>query len=136
MRQEHGQASVELLLILGIMLVLLFALLSLGQGYAGKHALAQGTAVAARQIALTPDAWGTALAGVQDAVDHALLGGLGSVTCTVQDTAGALVDPTLLPFGTPFIVTCTVPFQPDIPFQANALRTLTAQYYEVMERYP
>jgi Flp pilus assembly protein TadG len=136
-RDEQGQAGIETLFVVLLLVPLLLGGLSLAQGYSARHALENGTAVAARQIALAPADWTTALASVQVAVDHSLLGSAGSgVTCQVQDAWGGAVDPTTLAFGAGFSVTCSLPFEADIPFTATAPRTLEAVHHEVMERYP
>ena len=136
-QDKQGQAGIETLFVVLLLVPLLLGGLSLAQGYSGRHALENGTAVAARQIALAPADWTTALASVQVAVDHSLLGSAGShVTCQVQDAWGGAVDPTTLAFGAGFSVTCSLPFEADIPFTATVPRTLQAVHHEVMERYP
>jgi Flp pilus assembly protein TadG len=136
-RDERGQAGIETLFVVLLLVPLLLGGLSLAQGYSARHALDNGTAVAARQIALAPAEWTAALASVQTAVDHSLLGSAGNgVTCQVQDAWGGAVDPTTLAFGARFSVTCSLPFEADIPFTATAPRTLQVVHYEVMERYP
>jgi Flp pilus assembly protein TadG len=134
---EHGQAGIEMLMVFLILVPLLLGGFSLARGYSARHALENSTAVAARQIALNPAVWATALAGVQTTVDNSLLGGTGSsVTCNVRDAWGGAVDPTTLSFGSRFSVTCRVPFQARLPFIATAPRMLTAVHNEVLERYP
>jgi hypothetical protein len=133
---EAGQAGIEMLVVLLLCVPLILGALSLAQGFGVRQALAQGTAVAARRIALNPGEAGTALAAVQIAVDGALLGGTGTVNCEVRNAAGIAVDPHMLAFGTPFSVRCQAPFQAQIPFIATAPRTLTVVQHEVMERYP
>ena len=136
-RAEQGQAGIEMLFVILVLVPLVLGGLSLAQGYSARHALANGTAVAARQIALDPDSWALALSSVQTSVDSSLLGGTGgSVTCNVRDAWGGAVDPTTLAFGAGFSVTCSVPFEADIPFTTTAPRTLQAVHHEVMERYP
>lgn len=126
-----------MLIVILVLIPLVLGGFSLAQGYSARHALDNATAVAARQIALDPDTWATALANVQTSVAGSLLGGTGgSVTCNVRDAWGGVVDPTTLSFGSKFSVTCSVPFQADIPFVATTQRTLQAVYCEVMERYP
>jgi Flp pilus assembly protein TadG len=137
LRQTRGQAGVEMLVVMLLLVPLLLGGFSLAQGYSARHALENGTAVAARQIALQPDAWTAALAGVEATVDGSLLGGAGgAVTCQVRDRWGAAVDPQDLPFASPFSVTCSVPFQAELPFLPTAPRLLASTHYEVMERYP
>jgi hypothetical protein len=134
---ERGQGTLELLLALGLLVALLVGALSLGQGYSARHALDNATAIAARQIALNPGAWGDALKGVGLAVAASLWGGAADeVSCAVYDSGGALVDPTYLPFASRFSVTCSAPFQAQISFVPTSPRTLTVTHYEVMERYP
>lgn len=137
MNEEAGQATLELVIGFLLLLPVLLGGLSLAQGYSARHALENGTAVAARQIALTPGNWGAALAHVQTAVDSSLFGTAGnSVTCNVRDAWGSAVDPTLLAFGERFSVTCSVPFEAHIPLVPTTARTLRTTHYEVMERYP
>ncbi len=136
-KDERGQSAIDTLAIMLLLIPVLLGALSLAQGYSARHALENSTAVAARQIALNPGNWDTALANVQTAVDHSLLGSAGNtVTCTVLDEWGGAVDPTFLPFASSFSVTCSVSFQAQIPFVNTAPRTLSAIHYEVMERYP
>lgn len=137
MTQERGQATLELLLVLGVLAALLFGALSLARGYSARHALDNATALAARQIALDPGNWEMALKSVQLTVDRSLLGGTGNpVACAIYDAWGGLADPLYVPFGTRFAVSCSVPFQADIAFVSTAPRLLTATQYEIMERYP
>lgn len=135
-RYETGQAGIEMLVVLLLCVPLILGALSLAQGFGARQALAQGTAVAARRIALNPGEAATALAAVQTAVEGALLGSTGTVRCEVRDGASILVHPNALAFGAPFSVRCQVPFQAQIPFIATAPRTLTIVQHEVMERYP
>jgi Flp pilus assembly protein TadG len=134
--QETGQAGIEMLVVMLLCVPLILGAFSLAQGFGVRQALAQGTSIAARRIALNPGEANAALASVQGAVDGALLGGTGSVSCDVRDTAGTPVSAGALAFGTPFTVRCSVLFQAQIPFKARAARTLIASQYEVMERYP
>jgi Flp pilus assembly protein TadG len=134
---EQGQAGLEMLVILLLLVPLVLGGFSLARGYSARHALENATAVAARQIALQPDDWPAALAGVQTSVDTSLLGSAGaSVACAVRDAWGGTVDPGTLAFGSKFSVTCSVPFQAEIPFVPTTPRTLQAVHAEVMERYP
>lgn len=136
-REDQGQAGIEVLIALLVLVPLLLGGFSLARGYSARHALENSTAVAARQIALNPAAWTPALAGVQTTVDNSLLGGTGgSVTCNVRDAWGGAVDPATLAFGSRFSVTCMVPYQAAIPFVSTDPRTLTAVHSEVIERYP
>lgn len=137
MSDERGQGTLELLLVLGLLAALLFGALSLGRGYSTRHALDNATAIAARQIALNPGMWGEALKGVGLEVEASLWGGSADeVSCAVYGAGGALVDPTFLPFGSRFSVTCSADFQAAIAFVSTSPRTLTVTHYEVMERYP
>ena len=132
-----GQAGLEMLVILLLLVPLVLGGFSLARGYSARHALENATAVAARQIALQPDDWPAALADVQTSVDTSLLGSAGaSVSCAVRDAWGSAVDPGTLAFGSKFSVTCSVPFEAQIPFVPTAPRTLQTIHYEVMERYP
>jgi hypothetical protein len=136
-RRERGQAGIEVLIVLLILIPLILGAFSLSQGLSARHALDQATAVAARRIAVQPAAWHEALAGVQGAVDGSLLGGTGGlVACQVEDAGGQEIDPETLAFGTPFVVSCDVPYQARIPWMATALRGLSVTHYEMMERYP
>jgi Flp pilus assembly protein TadG len=106
-----------MLVILLLLVPLVLGGFSLARGYSARHALQNATAVAARQIALQPDDWPAALADVQTSVDTSLL--------------GSAVDPGTLAFGSEFSVTCSVPFEAQIPFVPPAPRTLQTIHYEV-----
>ncbi len=137
MKEETGQATLELLLVLAVLVALLFGALDFARIYSASHALHNGAAVAARQIALAPDGWETALGGVQTAVEHSLFGGPGEpVACAVYDGGGHIVNPEFLPFGSRFSVSCTLAFQARIPFVPTDPGVLRAVHHEVMERYP
>jgi len=132
---ERGQAGIEMLVVLLLLVPLVWGGLRLTQGVGARHALDTATATAARHIALDPGAWESALIRVQAGVDGALLGPVGPVTCQVT-AAGVPVVPTGLAFGTPFAVTCSVPFSGQLPFAAAAPRTLTSTQWAILERYP
>ncbi len=130
-----GQAGIEMLIVMLLLVPLLLGGFSLAQGVSARHALEQATALAARRIALNPAEWATALNAVQTAVEGALLGHTSSVTCQVT-AAGQPVDPNGLAFGNVFAVTCSTPFQAHIPFVSTPGRVLTTTHRESMERYP
>jgi hypothetical protein len=72
---ERGQASVELVLILFIVLSLVFGAFSLGQGVAVKHALDVATEKAARLLSIAPDNFAAADLLIRREVDASVLGG-------------------------------------------------------------
>jgi hypothetical protein len=137
---QRGQASVELVLILFIVVVLMFGAFSLGQGVAVKHALDVATEKAARLLSINPGDFGAADLLIRREVDASVLGGgygsLVGISLADADTGAPITDSDLsnAGFGYRFLVQTEVPFLADVPFLALAARTITAAHYGLVDR--
>ena len=108
--REHGQASVELVLVLTLLLIVVFGAFSLGQGVAVKHALDVATEKAARLLSIAPDDFAIADQIIRREVEASVLGGgYGSqvgISLADADTGAPITDFDLAKagFGYRFIV--------------------------------
>lgn len=137
---ERGQASVELVLVLTILMILLFGAISLAQGVGIKHALDIATEKATRLLSIDPKSYDAAEALLRGEVEASWLGhGYGAlVNLALFDaltgaplTAGDLGATAL---GYQFRVEASVPFQADIPLLDLTGRTLTVAHWGIVER--
>lgn len=140
-RREHGQAILELLLVLFILVPLLFGAIELSRGVSLRHSLASSTQVAVRALSLEPAEWTWASNVIQDSVTGNVLGGgnVSAVTISAYDDTGQSLTPAALaglPFGTPFRVEASVDYTPDIPLFSNLQVTIRVTHWGIVERYP
>lgn len=138
--RQRGQATVELLLVLFVLLVLLFGAFGLGQGVALRHALDVATEKAARLLSIAPDDFASADALVRAEVNASVLGGGYGSAVTVslfEASSGTPIgagDLAAAPFGYRFGVQATVPFLADAPLLNLSARTITVAHYGLVER--
>lgn len=140
-RSQRGQAALELLLALLILVPLLFGALELARGVTLRHALDSGVGVAVRALSLTPDEWGRAQTLVQDALDNNLLGvdGTGALTLQAYNSAGGSLSPaglSALAFGETFCLEARADFTPLLPLVGGQTVSMRARHCATMERYP
>ena len=141
-KDERGQGSVEILFVILIMALLLFAGFELGRGILLKHALDMGTEKAARILSINPADYTTAERAIRTEVDANLLGGgYGAQVVVRLYDAATLVEITpaelaAAPFGYRFLVGAELDWQADVPFMSLSARTLTAAHQGVVERIP
>ena len=138
---ESGQGSIEMLFVIMIIAVLFFGGFELARGIAVKHALDVGVSNAARGLSLDPSQWAWADTLVRNEVNANVLGGgLGaSVVLQVFDGAGNEIAPATLAgytFSTLFRLHGEVPFQALVPFVPTGARTIAADHWVLVERYP
>jgi len=139
---ERGQGSVEMLFVIMITAMLLFAGFELGQGVLLKHALDVGTEKAARILSINPADYATAVQTIRTEVDANILGGGygDQVTVRLYDAAtlGEITAAQLAgaPFGYRFLVGAELPWQGQAPFVNFSARTLTAAHQGIVERIP
>ena len=138
--REHGQASVELVLALTLLLIVVFGAFSLGQGVAVKHALDVATEKAARLLSIAPTDFWTADQIIRREVDANVLGGgYGAqvrISLADADTGAPLTDSDLAQaaFGYRFLVVAEVPFQASVPLLTLTGRTLMTAHYGLVDR--
>jgi Flp pilus assembly protein TadG len=126
----RGQASLEMLIVLLMLIPLIFGGIELSRAVAVHSALDSGTAVATRMLALNPDQAGDAYIVLTTTINTNIMGtsGLGSVTLT-PDIALNTVS-----FGSVFCMTGAAEFTPAIPFLSLAPIHMTSKHCAVMER--
>ena len=139
--REKGQASLELILVLMILVPLLFGGIELARGVGIRHALDSGVGVSARALSLDPTQWSWATSVISQAVTGNLLGG-GSVSTPVVTvynaggsaiSAGALAS---LPFGAAFQLEAVVTYTPEITLVGGQTITIRVSHWGIIERYP
>jgi len=139
--REKGQASLELILVLMILVPLLFGGIELVRGVGIRHALDSGVGVATRALSLDPSQWSWATSVINQAVTGNLLGG-GSVSTPVVTvynaggsaiSAGALAS---LPFGAAFQLEAVVTYTPEITLVGGQTITIRVSHWGIIERYP
>ena len=141
MKHERGNAIVEMVLVLPILVMLLFGGFELSRGIAAHHALDTGVSTAARGLSIDPAQYDWAENAIRNSVGgNVLCAGLGSsVTVRVYDRYGATLAPDQLDtlgFGAPFWIEATLPFSAAVPFVSLPGRTIAVVHTEVIERWP
>ena len=134
-----GQAVVEALLVLTILVLVIFGGIELSRGVAIRQALDSSTGAAVRALSLDPSQWRYASDLVQEGTRQNGMGANPTTTLQVFDAAGSLRSAAWLsgsPFGTTFLLEASAPFQADIPFLAQPLMTIRVQHWGIVERYP
>lgn len=138
-RDPRGQAAVEALLVLMILVLVIFSGIELSRGVALRQALDSGAGAAVRALALDPSQWAFAGTILQQGVDQNILGVKPAAALKVYDASGTLRSSAWLsgsPFGTAFILEGSAPFQADIPFLSEPLVTIRVRHWGMVERYP
>ncbi len=131
MRSESGNASVELVLLLPVLLLLLLGGLEMARAASLRMALGDGAWRAARYLSIT-DPWGDAQAEaiVRDAVARNALGGDPSaVVVVVADDGGRS-------FGHVVTVRAEAEFCPLVPFLTPGCVFLRAEHSLMVEAWP
>ncbi len=140
-RSERGQAVLEFLLVLMILVPLLFGGIELARGVGIRHALDSGGGVAVRALSLDPTQWSWANSVINQAVSGNPLGGgsVSAVTVVVYNAGGAqITSATLasLPFGAAFRLEAVVTYTPVIPLVGGQTVTIRVSHWGIVERYP
>lgn len=138
-QNQRGQAVIESLLVLMILVLVTFGGFELSRGVAIRQALDSSTGAAVRALSLDPSQWNYAKDIIQDGTNQNIMGGDVTTNLQVFDTAGTLRSSAWLsgcPFGTTFILEASAPFQADIPFLSEPAMTIRVQHWGIVERYP
>lgn len=134
-----GQAVVEALLVLMILVLVIFGGIELSRGVAIRQALDSSAGAAVRALSLDPSQWGYATDLIQNGTNQNVMGADVITALQVYDAAGTLRSSAWLsgsPFGTTFILEASAPFQTDIPFLPGTVMTIRVQHWGIVERYP
>jgi Flp pilus assembly protein TadG len=135
----EGQASVEALLVLMLLVTVTFGGIELARGVSVRQALDSSASAATRALSLDPTQWGFASSLVQQGVDQNVMGAGPTSSLQIFDAAGNARSSSWLAsssFGTAFVVEASAPFQADIPFLATPAITIRVRHWGIVERYP
>jgi Flp pilus assembly protein TadG len=140
-REQRGQAAVELLLVLLILVPLFLGGIELARGVGIRHSLDSGMGVATRALSLDPSQWAWATSTITQTVQDNILGGgsVSAVTIRVLDSAGAQITPTALasrPFGTSFAIEASCTYTPWIPLVGGTGVLIRVTHWGILESYP
>ena len=140
-RQEPGQASIELLLVLLILIPLLLGGIELARGVGIRHSLDSGTGVAVRALSLDPSQWDWAISVIDQTIQDNLLGGgsVSAVSVHVYNTSGTQIDPNdldALPFGAAFRLEASCTYTPEIVLIGGQTVTIRVAHWGIIERFP
>jgi hypothetical protein len=134
-----GQATIEMLVVLLMLVPLIFGAFELARGVAIHSALDSGTNIAVRALSLDP----TQLIFAHDAVDNAvstnIMGDSGVGTPTITPVSpsnpnGPAIALSNVHFGEAFCIRSRVDFTPSIPFLAPQTIPMQVVHCAVMER--
>jgi hypothetical protein len=136
---QRGQATLELLIVLIILIPLIFGAIELSRAVTVKAALDSGVGVAARALALNPNNWNWAAAMVATTVGHNVFGtaGLGPVNFGAVDGSNSSLDRwqfAALPFGATFCVRGWMTYSPQVPLLTLNQITIRVEHCGVIER--
>jgi len=141
-REEGGQGTVEILLVLLVLLPILFGAFSLAQGIILKHNLDVSVEKAARVLSVNPSDYNYAEYLIRSEVDGGLLGaGYGQrVVIRLYDAVThaeiSSADLAGAGFGYRFVVRAEVPWRADIPFLSSGPQTISVLHFGMVERFP
>ena len=140
---QRGQAALEMLLVLLILVPLLFGGIELARGVGIRHSLDSGVGVAARAISLDPSQWNWAVQVIEDSVTNNVLGGGSATTPSVQvfnDAGTALTSGQLaaLGFGETFRLQAETTYTPWLPLITGGGQEITIRvsHWGIVEKYP
>jgi hypothetical protein len=136
-RFQRGQATLEILIVLLILIPLIFGGIELSRGVAVRAALDSGVGVAVRTLSIDPTQWDWSANVVATTVAQNVFGCTG---CTVHLAAynsdGDQINEGIgsLTYGEPFYLEGWVVFTPDIPLITLAPITIRVRHYGIIER--
>ena len=138
---QRGQAVLEFLLVLMILVPLLFGGIELARGVGIRHALDSGVGVATRALSLDPAQWNWSVSVINQAVSGNPLGGSSASIPVVKvyNAGGAEISAATLaslPFGAAFRLAASVTYTPVIPLVGGQTVTIRVSHWGIVERYP
>ena len=134
---QRGQATLEILIVLLILIPLIFGGIELSRGVALKAALDSGVGVAVRTLSIDPTQWGWSANVVATTVAHNVFGCSGCIVhLAAYNSSGDKIDEGIssLTYGEPFYLEGWVIFTPDIPLITLTPITIRVRHYGVIER--
>jgi hypothetical protein len=120
---QRGQATLEILIVLLILIPLIFGGIELSRGVAVRAALDSGVGVAVQALSIDPSQWTWSTNVVATTVAQNVFGsaGLGTVHFEAHNSADVIIDSATfsnLAYGEPFCIVGWVDFTPLIPLIA------------------
>ena len=139
--RQKGQASVELLLVLLILVPLLLGGIELARGVGIRHSIDSGVSVATRALSLDPTQWAWATNTINQTIQENILGGgaVSAVTIHAYNVSGTqITSATLatLPFGVAFRLEASCTYTPKIALVGGQAVTIRVSHWGIVERYP
>jgi hypothetical protein len=120
---QRGQATLEILIVLLILIPLIFGGIELSRGVAVRSALDSGVSVMVPAISIDPNQWGWSATIVQETVDQNVFGSVGLDPTVHLEAVGfnnqPIGDLTTLPYGALFCVVGSVGYSPMVPLLPN-----------------
>lgn len=138
-RYSRGQATVEALLVIMLLVTVILGGIELSRGISVRQALDSSAAAATRALSLDPTQWSFAGSLVRGAVDQNVMGAGPDSCIQIYDASGNARSSSWLSsstFGTAFVLEASAPFQADIPFLPTSAITIRVRHWGIVERYP
>ena len=134
----RGQATLEVLIVLLILIPLVFGGIELSRGVAVRSALDSGVSVMVQAVSIDPNQWGWSATIVQETVNQNVFGSLG-LDPTVQLEAVDFNDQPIgnlntLPYGALFCVVGSVGYSPMVPLLPLSPITITVKHCGVIQK--
>jgi hypothetical protein len=137
-RFQRGQATLEILIVLLILIPLIFGGIELSRGVAIRSALDSGVGIAARTLSIDPTQWDWSANLVATTVTNNILGCIAPciVHLEAYTSSGTLINEGIssLSYGAPFYLVGWVVFSPEIPLLNPGPITIRVRHYGVIER--
>ena len=139
--KERGQASVELVLVLLILIPLLLGGIELARGVGIRQSLDSGTGIATRSLSLDPTQWVWASSVINQTLANNILGSgaVSAVSVRVYNASGTQISSAAfaaLAFGSAFRLEASCTYTPDIPLVGGRTVTIRVSHWGIVERYP
>jgi len=138
-RFQRGQAMLEILIVLLILIPLIFGGIELSRGVAVRSSLDSGVGVAVQALSIDPTQWGFAGTVVQQAVDQNVFGSAGLdpfVHLEARDFNDLPIgDLTVLPYGAPFCIVGSVGYSAMVPLLPSLMPiTIRVRHCGIIQR--
>lgn len=132
-RTQRGQATLEMVLVLMVLIPLLFGSIELVRAISIRHALDAGAFTAARAVSLNPDDLTYPYSVVTDAVNQNVFGG-GSIADFNPGTISWGTCPEGHVLGCRFTYTASLKYSPWIPLVGGQQITITVRHHGIVEK--
>ncbi len=135
---QRGQATLEILIVLLILIPLIFGGIELSRGVAVRSALDSGVSVMVQAVSIDPNQWGWSAVVVQETVDQNVFGSAGldpTVHLAAVDINSIPIDDlTTQPFGTAFCIVGSIGYSPLIPLVPTSPITIKVTHCGIIQK--